>query len=405
MPTVSDISKPKSPRVNPVSGPPVFGVNEVRLNARQWIITFAIVALCAICVPKLWRHFEPFATGPDYRIPYPMSRDYWLYQRRLDRISDKSRIPILGDSVVWGEYVRPNGTLSHFLNQNASRKDRFVNCGVNGMFPLALEGLIEDYGTTLHDRKVIVQCNMLWMTSPKADLSATKEESFNHSRLVPQFAVKIPCYRADANERLSAVIERHVEFFQWINHLQNAYFDQKSIPQWTLVDDGNDPPKYPNAWRNPLSQLRGGVPGEPAVDPQRGPTSPRHKPWNADGADPTDFDWVKLDSSLQWQAFERVIRLLRDRHDDVLVLLGPLNEHMIAEDQLQQYRAMRDTMAASLSQSGVTVIKPAALPTNLYADASHPLTQGYSLLATQIWKTPEFQTWLKRGRVATNGHE
>ena len=60
---------------------------------------------------------------------------------------------MLGDSVVWGEYVLPDGTLSHFLNQEAGQPDRFVNGGVNGLFPLAQEGLIDDYGHALAIRR------------------------------------------------------------------------------------------------------------------------------------------------------------------------------------------------------------------------------------------------------------
>ena len=49
---------------------------------------------------------------------------------------------VLGDSVVWGEYVLPDGTWSHFLDREAGVTNRFVNVGVNGLFPLALEGLV-----------------------------------------------------------------------------------------------------------------------------------------------------------------------------------------------------------------------------------------------------------------------
>ena len=84
--------------------------------------------------------------------------------------------------------------------------------GSTVLFPLALEGLVDCYGRALRNRKVILHCNLLWLSSPKADLQTDKEETFNHSRLVPQFFPRIPCYKADANERLSAVVEREVEF-------------------------------------------------------------------------------------------------------------------------------------------------------------------------------------------------
>src|SRR5215470_14372464 len=80
-------------------------VNEVRLNARQWIVAVGILALILTFTPVLWKKAERFQTGPDYRIPYPLSKDYWLYQRRLQQIAPPHLL-VLGDSVVWGEYVR-----------------------------------------------------------------------------------------------------------------------------------------------------------------------------------------------------------------------------------------------------------------------------------------------------------
>src|SRR6185369_2095556 len=113
---------------------------------------------------------------------------------------------------------------SHFLNQEAKRPGQFINAGVNGLFPLALEGLVDHYGGVLRHRKIILHCNLLWMSSPKADLQIKKEEKFNHSRLTPQFSPRIPCYRADANERLGAIVERNVRFSSWVSHLQDCYF-------------------------------------------------------------------------------------------------------------------------------------------------------------------------------------
>ena len=378
----------------PVAAEPPFGMNEMRLTGRQWLITAAILLTCLLATPRLWKKAERFDTGRDYRIPYTLSKDYWLYQRRLEQISDPSQVVILGDSVVWGEYVQPAGTLSHFLSSETGRPDGFVNGGVNGLFPLALEGLIENYGGTLRNRKIILHCNVLWMSNPKADLRVQKEETFNHSRLVPQFSPRIPCYRADASERLSVIIERNVGFSSWVGHIQNTYYDQRSIPAWTLQDDGGSPPRRANAGRCPLKQITGVVPGEPADDPQRGPQSSRHKPWNHEGAEPGRFDWVTLDDSLQWQAFQRVVGLLRSRGNDVMVVIGPFNEHMVAEDQRPTYRAMRDGIAAWLARNPVAHVVPETLPSDLYADASHPLTEGYALLAKAIYRQEAFRKWL-----------
>src|SRR5262245_57218656 len=145
-------------------------VNAVRLSARHWLAVAVIVAVVLVGTPWFWQRIEKFDTGPDYRIPYALSKDYWLYERRLEDIT-LTNIVVIGDSIVWGEYVRPDGTLSHFLSQQSSQPGKFVNAGVNGLFPLAFEGLIRHYGQPLRNRKVILHCNVLWMSSPKADLS------------------------------------------------------------------------------------------------------------------------------------------------------------------------------------------------------------------------------------------
>lgn len=367
-------------------------VNEMRLNARHWAMVFGLVLLVTLLTPPLWKRVERFETGPDYRIPYPLSKDYWLYERRLQRIAP-TNIAVFGDSVVWGEYVLPDGTLSHFLNRAAGQRELFINTGVNGLFPLAMEGLVDYYGAPLRNRKVLLHCNLLWMSSPKADLQIAKEEQFNHSRLVPQFRPRIPCYKADINERLNAVVERNSSFVAWTHHLQNAYFSQKSILNWTLADNGGNPPRYPNSYQNPLAQITLEVPGAPPNDPERGPQSPRHKPWSETGNGTIRFEWVALETSKQWAAFRGLVQVLRTRGDDVLVVVGPFNEHMMAEENRLAYRTLRDGVSAWLAEHQLAHLVPEPLPSALYADASHPLTEGYELLAQRLYGDARFQKW------------
>jgi hypothetical protein len=386
----------------PAASPPAsggaetpFGVNEVRLNARQWLVTILVLWIVALLLPPLWKRIERFDTGPDYRLPYVLSKDYWLYGRRMEQAAVPGNVILLGDSVVWGEYVLPDGTLSHFLNQEAGVTNRFINGGLNGLFPLAQEGLVTYYSKALRHQKVILHCNVLWMSSPKADLSAEKEQHFNHSGLVPQFFPRIPCYKADANERLSVLVERHAGFIAWGEHLQNACFEQKSIPNWTLEDDGGSPPHYPNRYKNPFAQITLVVPPAPRVDPDRGPGSPRHRPWSAEAGSDNHFDWVALDSSLQWQAFRRVLETLRAQGNDVMVILGPFNEHFMADDNQPAYRKIRDGIEAWLTENHVPHVTPETLPSALYADDCHPLTEGYQLLAKRLYANPTFQEWLR----------
>ncbi len=371
-------------------------VNEFRLNARDWTLVFILVLLIAGLTPALWRHLERFDTGPDYRIPYQLSRDYWVYQRRISQHTQPSQVVALGDSVVWGEYVLPNGTLSHFLNQAAGQSNLFVNGGVNGLFPLAMEGLVHYYGQALHGRKIILHCNLLWMSSPKADLQTQREEKFNHAALVPQFSPRIPCYKADANDRLSVLVQRNLQFVSWVDHLQNAYFDEKSLPRWTLQDDGTDPPHYPNSYKNPLAQITLALPSVSKDDSNRGPQSSRHKPWTSSSQGAVQFEWVTPESSLQWAAFQRLVGLLRERRNDVIVVLGPFNEHLIAPESKPAYQKLRDTIAAWLAENQIPHLAPELLPSQLYADASHPLTEGYEKLAKDLFQNPAFQQWYQQ---------
>lgn len=378
--------------------PEVPFVNEVRLTARNWAAAVFLIVAILLGTPRLWKRIEKFETGADYRIPYSLSRDYWLYQRRLD-LTPSEKIVLLGDSVIWGEYVLPNGSLSHFLNAQPGNSERFVNGGVNGLFPLALEGLVDSYATALRGRKVVLHCNLLWLSSPKADLQVQKEEKFNHSRLTPQFSPRIPCYKANANERLSVLIERNVQFMSWVTHLQSAYFNDRSVPAWTLEEDSSsDPPRYPNSYKNPLAQITLRVPAAPADDPMRGPASSRHQPWTHNGAKPSQFEWVELDSSLQWAAFKRVLAKLQSRGNEVFVVLGPFNESMIASESAPAYRKLRDGVIQWLAEQKVQFLAPEPLPSELYADASHPLTAGYELLSQKLLSAPAFQRFASSTR-------
>lgn len=374
-----------------------------RLQPRQWLHVFLWVSVIATVLPIVWKRLETLATPSDYRIPYELSNDYWLYERRADSMPhDDGTVVVLGDSVVWGEYVRRDGTLSHFLTEHpgSGERDRwtFVNAGVNGLFPLALEGLIEHYGAGISGRRVLLHCNLLWMNSPTADLSLDKEHKFNHSRLVPQFIPRITCYRADFSERFGIVLERNIPFFSWINHLQTAWFDQTSVPEWTMAEaiGEDDTPAFPNAWRSPLNPIRLTVPGEPEMDPDRGTASSRHIPWSQEPDAPGSrrFDWVQADRSLQWSAFQRLVHRLQERSNDLYVLIGPFNEHMMAPENRDIYHRWLGTVSDWLEAQGIPSIAPPPLPSAVYGDASHPLTEGYAMLAEMLWSNESFRAWI-----------
>ena len=80
----------------------------------------------------------------------------------------------------------------------------------------------------------------------------------------------------------------------------------------------------------------------------------------------------------------------------MLVVVGPFNEHMMAQENRSAYMKLRDGVAVWLAENQIPHVVPEVLPSALYADASHPLMQGYELLAKRIYENDFFQQWWKR---------
>jgi hypothetical protein len=176
--------------------------------------------------------------------------------------------------------------------------------------------------------------------------------------------------------------------------VQDCYFHHQSIPKWTLEEDATRMRSYPNSYKNPLAQITFVVPSGEEDDAERGAGSRRHRPWTAGGSRKTEFEWVDLKSSLQWAAFQRTVALLRGRSNDVLVVVAPFNEHMMADHCKDGFAAIRSGIAAWLDEQHVPHVVPEVLPSELYADASHPLTAGYEELARRIGGTEAFRNWM-----------
>ncbi len=347
--------------------PVEFASHEVRLSGRQWLVAGALILAALALMPVLWERLDPLQPDADYRLPYGLSNDYWLFGRYCRQAAGQGRAMVLGDSVIWGQYVNRNQTLPHYLTELAGNV-RFANMGMDGMHPVALDGLVRYYGRGISGRKVLVHCNPLWMSSERHDLRTEKEFRFNHPRLVPQFFPAIPCYREAFSGKLAIVVERTVPFLSWASHLRVAYFDQKDIPAWT----------FEHPYANPIAAVTRPLPA-PAEDHAKEPVS-----WSDHGIEKQDLPWVDLETSLQWRSFRRLIRTLQDRGNRVYVLVGPFNEHLLEEPSLQRYGNLRDAIARGLEELEVPHYVPDALPSEYYADASHPLPEGYELLAEQL---------------------
>jgi hypothetical protein len=352
----------------------------MRLSPREWIVTACITMLLLLCAPFVWQRIEPFEAGPDYRIAYRLGNDYAMYDRSCRQLCAGQTTVVLGDSVVWGHYVSKGQTLPHYLNQ-VLPGHQFVNLGVDGIHPAAMEGLVRYYGRAIAGKKVVLHCNLLWISSPRHDLTASEEFAFNHPALVPQFWPPIPCYAEPATRKLATVVARALPFDGWAKHLQIAYFKNMDVPTWT----------FEHPYANPLAAVTLKLPaaGEPPSPP------PVAKSWTDQKISPFDPPWVELDRSFQWRCFRATLDLLATRGNRVFVLVGPLNEHMLTGESSKTYGERKRQVAAWLASRNIPHGIAPVLPSELYADASHPLADGYAQLAKGLERDSAFRKFLR----------
>jgi hypothetical protein len=352
--------------------------NGIRLSGRQWAGLGLFMLALYLLVPRFWPRLERVEPGADYRVPYDLSQDYWHFERVARVAAARADTLVVGDSVVWGQYVRRDQTLPHYLNVQAGG-ERFANLGLDGAHPLALAGLLEHYGGGLEGKNVLLHCNPMWLMSPEADLRVWKEGlRVNHPALLPQLDGAVAAYREDGSRRLGAFVEQRVAFHAWTRHLQAAYYGQTSMPAWTLE----------RPYENPFGAVTLKVP--PPDD------GLRHEPvsWVERKIPKQDFAWVDLATSLQWRAFRRAVEVLERRGNRVVVLVGPFNEHLLTEKGREGYLRVKSGIEAWLRDRKVPFVAPEVLPSDQYADASHPLAEGYALLARRVFESDAWKVAL-----------
>jgi hypothetical protein len=387
-----------------------FSSNAIRLSLVEWAAAAVVIAVVVLALPGLVQPRAHFHPSPDYRHPYQYSEDYWLYAQYSGYAAQRYPVAVIGDSVVWGHYVAPAGTLSHFLTREAGQP-LFANLGLDGTRPMALDGLVRYYCKGLSGQGVILHLNPLWMSSPDADLyqrskppgvwarvanhvrtslsrepPATDEAArINHARLVPQLADRPNGYRPSLDEIVGIGFERQMPYVGWLRHLQTVDFENLGLQSWTLS----------NPYRNPLRAITREFP-QPDDRPEGDPV-----PWSQSGIERQDFPWVPLAKSYQWARFRDTVELLRARHNGVFVLVGPMNTHLMSPASARGYVTIRQGMEAWLAAQGVPYYSPPTLPSALYADASHPLRGGYAQLARGLFANGPFRQWL--AQVAPRG--
>lgn len=358
----------------------VFGSNAERLSLKEWIIVTIILLGVLYLLPLFWTTIEKFEPTKDFRIPYTLSDDYWVFTRSSKYASSKFPAMVIGDSFVWGQYVSIDKTLSHNLNE-LEGDNLFANMGLDGLHPAAMDGLLKYYGKDIKNKTILLHLNLLWISSKDHDLQSKEEIRVNHPRLIPQFYPHVGCYKAKFPDKISVLTERYFYFFSWIKHIKNIYFENMDIPNWTM----QNPYKIPF-----ISNIT-----SPAIpEPDNGPKS---KPvtWIQQKIKIQDFPWVEPEESFQWISFKNVIKTLNDRNNRIFVIIGPFNPYILTENSLEHYNSIKSKIEKWFEENKINYYSPPFLPSELYADASHPLDEGYTVIAKELYEIESFKDWMK----------
>lgn len=350
------------------------------LTPLQWLVTLVLVTVVCGVVYAGWFTWERFEPGPDYRPSCWDERlsDYWAHLRWSRYASKTHRVFMIGDSVTWGQEVRNDETISHYLNEEAGGPV-FANMAVDGLPQAAFVGLARHYSA--HWDNVILQFNPYWLFDVNRDLQGNIKR-FRHPRIVPQFHPRIHYNDYSFNERLSYMIENHVRIFPLVRHIIVNYFDNKSVAEWMVE----------NPYRSPLGAITFRAADVIAEAPGKG------LDWREKGYPLRDVDFVKLDDSVQWDCFMRAVDILRDKDIGVFVILGPYYEDILMPGSRERLLALLSDVSDRFEQNGIRycMIDSAHFPDDTIADACpHMLAGGHRILAREMMKDPAFTSWLE----------
>jgi hypothetical protein len=346
-----------------------FSSNAVRLTWREIIIAgLAVFAGLFFLLPWIWKKVEPIDFSPNFRIAEKFRDDYWAFSRWAGAACEKCPVIFLGDSVIWGMYTDNESSLPAKINA-AAGQEIAANLAIDGLHSVALKGLLENYASGIKNKTVIVHFNPLWMNSPEYDLSGDKPARPHHPRLLPQFIGKPGAYDEDISARMDAVKEKSIPFFSLLNHIRMSRFANADFKEW-LAD---------NPYSNPAGEILKKVDFcERRKDSNSGVS------WEKSGVQKQNWSWVPLEKSRQWAAFLDILDILKNNNNNVMALIGPINRHMMTDECRAKYDALRESILAELKKRGVHCLPAPDMPSELYADASHPLEKGYGLIAKSI---------------------
>lgn len=355
--------------------------NAVFLGGWQWILALVISEIVISIVYFGWDSWERYEPGPDHRETCwaELQSDYWAYMRWMKKARETYNILLLGDSVVWGQEVDYDETISHYLNEYLGTT-HVANMGNDGLFMAGINGIIRYYGDYLDNTKVILQCNPLWMSNPRRDLRGKKKSRYHHPRLIPQFDSRINYYH-HLSTRLGYQLEHYFRVFTFIRHLMANYYENKSISSWMM----DHPYEFPFATitfeaADVMAEKQG-----QGID------------WKAKQLKRADDPFMNPDDSIQFGLFLDAIERLQEKNTSVFVMIGPYNNHYLTDQSKEKLFSMVERIKESLDERRIPYYDTftAGLPSNAFSDSCHMLKEGHEILARKMTANQSFISWVQ----------
>ena len=354
--------------------------NGILLSLKEWILTVVLFAVICAVIYYGWDNWEYYAPGKDYRETCWAERqsDYWVYMRWCRYAKEHYRVFLIGDSVIWGQEVRYDETISHYMNEFYG-EEIFANVSNDGLFMAGINGFVVHYGDHLDNTNIILQFNPLWMSSERRDLRGKKKSRYHHPRLIPQLDSRITYYH-DLNQRLGYLVEHHFRLFPFVRHLMVNYFENKSISNW-IMD---------NPYRNPFTAIN--FVSTPVMTESQG----RSLDWKTKGIKIANEPFVSVSESIQFECFLNALKELKKENAKVFILLGPFNHYYLTPESRTRLNAMMDDVKKTFDKLGYPYFDSLQLnlPSKMFADSCHLLKAGHILLAEALVKNNRFQQWL-----------
>ena len=354
--------------------------NSILLSLKEWILTIALFAAICAFIYFGWNSWERFTPGKDHRETCwaELQSDYWAWMRWCHYAKEHYDVLIIGDSVIWGQEVRNDETISHYLNEFYGQ-DIFANMGNDGLHMAGIDGIVKYYGDYLENTNVILQFNPLWMSSEQRDLRGEKKSSYHHPRLIPQFSSRITYYH-DLNQRLGYFVEHYFRVFPFMRHIMANYFENKSISNWMM-----DHP-----YRNPFSAIT--FEAAPVMTEIQG----RGLDWESKKLKVENDPFIDISESIQFKCYLEALDILKKKNTRIFILLGPFNTYMFTPESQKKLIAMMDEVKKRFDTLGYPYFDSLniGLTSETFGDTCHLLKEGHIILADALLKDTIFQQWL-----------